>query len=316
MRFSLAIIGCFFATSAGAFSINEIDNAEYNGMALPSGQSGLTVVLQVLLDRAGVSPGVIDGYQGDMSTSALRGFEALRGFKVDGLLDDEVWTALGGNEAAPAIKSYELTSEDTANLTSSIPDNVREKAAMDKLGYVRVTEKLAERFHMDEDFLIQLNPDADFSAGSTIIVTDVGPDAGETVTRIEIRKSDRRAVAFNADGQMVTNYPVAIGSVETPSPEGDMIIEAIAIDPTYSYRPDVNFTADGVTDSLTLPPGPNGPVGTVWLDLTKPTYGLHGTDTPSKLFTQNSHGCVRFTNWDITELANMVNAGTKVEFVE
>jgi lipoprotein-anchoring transpeptidase ErfK/SrfK len=316
MRVSLAIIGCFFATSASALSVNDIRNAEYNGTTPPSGQSGLTVTLQVLLDRAGVSPGVIDGYKGDMSTSALRGFEELKGFNVDGLLDDEVWNALGGNEAAPVIKSYEITSEDTTNLTSSIPDDVRKKADMDKLGYVRVTEKLAERFHMDEDFLIQLNPDTDFTAGSTINVTDVGPDAGETVTRIEIRKSDRRAVAFNAEGQMVTNYPVAIGSAETPSPEGSMEIEAIAIDPTYSYRPDVNFTADGVTESLTLPPGPNGPVGTVWLDLTKPTYGLHGTSTPSKLFVENSHGCVRFTNWDVTELANMVDAGTKVEFVE
>ena len=147
-------------------------------------------------------------------------------------------------------------------------------------------------------------------------MADVGAKMEGEVARIEIRKSERRAVVYAADGHMMTNYPVAIGSDETPSPSGDMTVEAVAMDPTYSYNPDVNFVADGVKEQLTLPPGPNGPVGSVWIDLSKPTYGLHGTDTPASLFTAESHGCVRFTNWDVEELAHMVSEGVEVVFVD
>ena len=136
------------------------------------------------------------------------------------------------------------------------------------------------------------------------------------VARIEIRKSERRAVGFDAEGLMVTNYPVAIGSAGTPSPEGLVEVVAIAMDPTYSYLPETNFVVDGVTDALILPPGPNGPVGSVWIDLSKPTYGLHGTDSPASLFQAVSRGCVRFTNWDVEELAHLVKPGVSVEFLE
>ena len=316
MRILFAAVATCLSTSAFALTPTDVEDAQYAGGELPSGQSGIVVKLQVLLDRSGISPGVIDGYKGGMSESALRGFEAREGLKVDGILDSEVWSILGGQAAAPILMKYTITPEDAADLTDKIPDNVAEKAAMDKLGYTSVTESLAERFHMDEDFLKQLNPESDFAEGATITVVDAGEKMSQEVARIEIRKSDRRAVAFDQDGNMVVNYPVAIGSDQTPSPDGSVEITAIAMDPTYSYRPDVNFTADGVKEDLTLPPGPNGPVGSVWLDLSKPTYGLHGTDTPSELFSAASHGCVRFTNWDIEELAYLVSPGVTVEFVE
>jgi lipoprotein-anchoring transpeptidase ErfK/SrfK len=136
------------------------------------------------------------------------------------------------------------------------------------------------------------------------------------VTRIEVRKSERRAVAFDAQGRMVANYPVAIGSTATLSPEGTVEVVTVAMDPNYSYLPDTNFVTDGVTEALILPPGPNGPVGSVWIDLSKPTYGLHGTDTPDTLFQAKSRGCVRFTNWDVEELAHLVKPGVSVEFLE
>ncbi|UWR21162.1 L,D-transpeptidase [Sulfitobacter sp. S190] len=301
---------------AFALTPDDITSATYDGGSLPEGQSGVTVKLQVLLDRAGVSPGVIDGYKGGMSESALRGFEEREGFPVDGTLDKDVWAALGADSAAPILTSYTVTEEDAANLTDKIPDNVAKKAKLDQLGYTRVSEKLAERFHMDEDFLRALNEGASFAPGSTLMVTDPGARLEGTADRVEIRKSDRRAVAFDAAGNMLTSYPVAIGSQETPSPEGQVEVVAVAMDPTYSYRPDTNFVADGVEEALTLPPGPNGPVGTVWIDLSKPTYGLHGTDTPAKLFENDSHGCVRFSNWDVEELAFLVSQGVSVEFVE
>ncbi|WP_108483430.1 L,D-transpeptidase family protein [Oceaniglobus ichthyenteri] len=316
MRAILSFALILISGQATALTPDAIETAAYDGGALPEGQSGLTVKLQVLLDRAGVSPGIIDGYKGGMSESALRGFEAREGLHVDGILDAEVWTALGGNGVYSVLMSYEITEDDVSGLVTSIPDNVRDKAEMDHLGYVRVSERLAERFHMDEDFLTTLNTGATFTVGETITVADPGERMEADVARIEIRKSSNRAVTFDANGNMVSNYPVAIGSEDTPSPEGVVEVVAVAMDPTYTYRPDVNFVADGVDEALILPPGPNGPVGSVWIDLSKPTYGLHGTDTPAALFQNESHGCVRFTNWDVEELAYMVKEGVTVEFVE
>jgi lipoprotein-anchoring transpeptidase ErfK/SrfK len=314
---SIFICGLLLTASpALALTPEEIETATFDGLDVPDGQSGQSVKLQILLDRAGISPGVVDGYKGGMSESALRGFEERQGLPVDGLLDSEVWSALGGDAGLPVLASYTVSAEDVLGLTEAIPDHVAEKAQMAELGYLRASERLAERFHMDEDFLKALNPGMSFEAGAQIWVADVGtPIAGEVV-RIEIRKSERRAVAFDAEGRMVVNYPVAIGSDSTPSPEGNLEVVTVAMDPTYSYLPDTNFVADGVTEALILPPGPNGPVGSVWIDLSKPTYGLHGTDTPASLFQAVSHGCVRFTNWDVEELAHLVKPGTAVDFLE
>lgn len=316
MRSLFSTIPFLICSPAFALTMDAINSASYDNTELSDGQSALTVKLQVLLDRSGISPGVIDGYKGGMSESALRGFEARQGLPVDGILDADVWRALDGDAAAPVLMEYTITSDDVSGLTATIPDHVADKAAMDRLGYTSVTERLAERFHMDEDFLKQMNPESAFSEGSVISVVDVGADFEGTATRIEIRKSDRRAVVFDDMDQMLTSYPVAIGSEQTPSPKGRVEVTAVAMEPTYSYRPDVNFVADGVKEALTLPPGPNGPVGSVWIDLSEPTYGLHGTDTPAELFTAASHGCVRFSNWDVEELAYLVSSGVVVDFVE
>ncbi|WP_425072484.1 L,D-transpeptidase family protein [Sagittula sp. S175] len=316
MRFSFLALPLLVAGPALSLTADEVLQATYDGGALPDGQSGLTLTVQVLLDRAGVSPGVIDGYKGGMSESALRGFEEQAGLPVDGIMDAEVWAKLARDGAAPVLAEYVVTAEDVSGLTESIPDNVREKSEMAELGYTRVSERLAERFHMDEDVLKALNPDAQFVEGETLMVADPGAPLEGEAARIEIRKGAQRAVVYDGSDAIIANYPVAIGSDETPSPSGAVEVTAVAMDPTYSYNPEVNFEADGVKEALTLPPGPNGPVGTVWIDLSKPTYGLHGTDTPAKLFIHQSHGCVRFANWDVEELAHMVSQGVAVEFVE
>jgi lipoprotein-anchoring transpeptidase ErfK/SrfK len=189
-------------------------------------------------------------------------------------------------------------------------------AQQEMLGYVSAAEALAEKFHMDVDFLRQLNPGAGFGAGSTISVFSVKDPAEATVSRITIDKSTQRLLAETADGRTVANYPVAIGSAQTPSPSGRHEVKAIAIEPTYTYDPDKNFQQGDNDQALTIPPGPNGPVGSVWIDLSKPTYGIHGTPDPAELFTAQSHGCVRMTNWDALELADMVETGATVVFQE
>jgi lipoprotein-anchoring transpeptidase ErfK/SrfK len=299
-----------------ALTAEEIDAASYEGGDLPDDQSALTVKLQVLLDRAGISPGVIDGVKGGMSESALRAFEEQQGFTADGVLDEEVWAALGGPEAGPMMIEHTITAEDLAEVIGAeLPEDYSELAEMELLGYADGAEALAERFHMDEDFLEALNPDSSFSEGETILVADRGAPLEGEVARIEVRKGSNRLAAFDSAGQMIANYPVTIGSPDNPSPTGTHEVVAVAPEPTYSYNPE-NFQQGDNTEPLELPPGPNGPVGSVWIDLSEPTYGLHGTPYPSQLFERESHGCVRMANWDAEELAGMVGEGTVVEFVE
>ncbi|MEC9462166.1 MAG: L,D-transpeptidase, partial [Pseudomonadota bacterium] len=178
-------------------------------------------------------------------------------------------------------------------------------------------EMLAERFHMDEGYLRELNPGVDFSIpGTTIKVVEPGPVKKGNVARIVANKGLKQVFAYGEDGSLIAAYPASIGSADTPSPSGTVTIERIALDPGYTYNPKVNFQQGNNTKVLQIPPGPNGPDGTVWLALSKPTYGIHGTPEPSKIGRTQSHGCIRLTNWDATELAKMVKAGVTVEFVE
>lgn len=295
-----------------ALSPAAIDSATYEGTPLAEGRSALTVKVQVLLDRAGISPGVIDGYSGGMSETAMRAFEARAGLPVDGQLDAELWQALGGPQTSQIIRSYTITEDDVAKLSEApLPDDYSELAKLDKIGFTSVPEAVAEYFHMDQEFLEALNPGATWQPGETVTVVDIqtGSTPPPAVARIVIDKSSSRLQALDASGSVLTDYPVTIGSTDTPSPSGTHKVLAVAEDPTYSYNPELNFKQGDNDEFLTLPPGPNGPVGSMWIDLDKPTYGLHGTADPDSLFKNQSHGCVRLTNWDAHELAQMVNAG-------
>jgi lipoprotein-anchoring transpeptidase ErfK/SrfK len=179
-----------------------------------------------------------------------------------------------------------------------------------------VTEELAERFHMDEDLLEALNPDAQWIAGETVAVAAYGPNKEGKVARIEADKSDRQLRGYDADGKLLVAYPATIGSTDNPSPTGTHLVDAVAPMPNYTYNPEVNFQQGSNTTKLIIPPGPNGPVGAMWIDLTEPTFGIHGTPEPSKFDKTNSHGCVRLTNWDAEELSKLVEKGVPVEFID
>lgn len=303
--------------AAAPITAEAIEYASYSGGALPGVQAALTAKVQALLDRAGISPGVIDGIKGGMSRSAIAAFERRSGLPADGVMDARVWTALQAYAADPITTEYTITEADETRLTRYIPDDYLEKANMTTLGFTSVAEKLGERFHMDDDFIGVLNPDVPLVAGSRIKVIAPSKPLRAKVARILIEKGTNRVAGFDASGHMVVNYPATIGSAATPSPSGSHKVRAVALNPEYTYNPSINFTQGENRSVLTLPPGPNGPVGTVWIALTKPTYGLHGTATPSRLFVNESYGCVRLTNWDAEELAHMVEPGiTSVEFLE
>jgi lipoprotein-anchoring transpeptidase ErfK/SrfK len=274
--------------------------------------------LQVLLDRAHASPGVIDGYDGDNVRKAVAAFEMMRGLPVDGEMDEEVWRELVGQDPKPPLMRYTITRLDVRGpFTRRIPTDYGRMARLKRLGYRNAAEALAERFHMDLDVLHQLNPGVSFRRpGIEILVADPGRPASGKVERVVADKSKRQLFAYGADDRLIAAYPATIGSDDLPSPSGTHRISAVVRNAAYWYRPDVNFKQGNNDKPLRLPPGPNNPIGAVWIDLTEPTYGIHGTPDPSKIDKTNSHGCIRLANWDALELAGMVGKGVPVEFVD
>ena len=188
---------------------------------------------------------------------------------------------------------------------------------MPAMAYTSVREMLAERFHIDENYLQQLNPQTRFSrVGETIKVPNLVLPKRESVVRIVADKARKQVRGYNAEGRLVVAYPATIGSTDNPSPSGTVQVERIAFNPNYTYNPKVNFKQGSNNEILTIPPGPNGPVGTVWIALSKPTYGIHGTPDPSRIGKTSSHGCIRLTNWDAEELAKLVKPGVVVHFTD
>ncbi|MER9399619.1 L,D-transpeptidase family protein [Mesorhizobium sp. M0615] len=298
--------------------------------ALPPKAGGKTVVdpslslgarqdvaaLQVLLDRAGASPGVVDGRFGSNVDKALAAYNQITGSNLRSTDAVGIQAALA-QTGGDAFANYTITPEDAAGpYVASIPEDYSQKAQLDRMAYTSVTEALAERFHMDENYLKGLNPEADFSRPGTIIkVANFGRLVATPVARIVADKDKKQVFAYDAGGKLVAAYPATIGSADTPSPTGTHTVSRVALDPNYTYNPSINFKQGQNDKILTIPPGPNGPVGSVWIALDKPTYGIHGTPDPSKIGKTESHGCVRLTNWDARELAKLVSPGVTVEFV-
>ncbi|SUU88395.1 lipoprotein-anchoring transpeptidase ErfK/SrfK [Aminobacter aminovorans] len=273
--------------------------------------------LQILLDRLGASPGVIDGRFGSNVDKALVAYNEMTGASLKSTDAEGIKQALA-ETGGDAFGSYTITPEDAAGpFVASVPADYSEKAKLERMAFTSVTEMLAERFHMDENYLKALNPDLNFNRPGTIVkVANFGKLVNKPVSRIVADKGLKQVRAYNEAGQLVAAYPATIGSGDTPSPTGTHAVSRVALDPNYTYNPKLNFKQGENDKVLTIPPGPNGPVGSVWIALDKPTYGIHGTPDPSKIGKTESHGCVRLTNWDARELAKIVKAGVPVEFME
>ena len=273
--------------------------------------------LQILLARSHVSPGVIDGLSGGNLSKAVSALENMNGMPSTGRMSPAVDQILAAVGEKPVFTSYVISASDAAGpFTPVIPKDYAELAQLPRLGYKSIVEMLGEKFHMDEGFLRRLNPGARFAAGETITVADVGPPARTKVYHLVADRDARQLLGYDQAWNLVVAYPATIGSTDMPSPSGMHNVKAIAVDPVYWYRPKVNFQQGKNDKPLKIPPGPNNPVGAVWIGLDKPTYGIHGTPEPSRIDKTNSHGCLRLTNWDALELAHLVRPGVDVDFVD
>jgi len=295
---------------------------------------------QVILDRLGFSPGVIDGEEGQSYGAALRAFQKAESLDESGTLDQATLEAMRPWRDVPATRRVTIPAAFAKGpFFPGLPDGAAEQAELSELGYKNLMEALAERFHTTPEALIALNsPDTKIGAGKVIRVpniADVAPLAGKddrgwsatlqklgvaakqpAAARVVVDKSEGVLKAYDDKGDLIAQFPATMGSEHDPLPIGTWKIQGVGHNPDFHYNPELFWDVSDDKEAQLLPPGPNGPVGVVWIDLSKPHYGIHGTSAPHSIGRAESHGCVRLTNWDAARLAQMVEPGVAAVFQE
>ena len=271
---------------------------------------------QVLLERMYLSPGEIDGAYGSNMRQALTTYQATRKLPVTGKLDEATWNALNADNA-PTVTNYTLADEDTAGPFLPVPDTMMGKSELKKLGYATAIEGLGEKFHAAPALLQRLNPGKDLTrSGEQIVVPNVhGKPQLAQAAKVVVRDSTKTLQLLDASGALLAQYPVSTGSSRDPLPIGNWKIEGVHANPVYHYNPKLFWDAKTGDSKTQIQPGPNNPVGVMWIDLSKPHYGIHGTPVPGHVGKTESHGCIRLTNWSAAEVGAVVGEGTEVELV-
>jgi lipoprotein-anchoring transpeptidase ErfK/SrfK len=330
------------APQPAAFSeaaVNSTDTA----VLKPGTEGPAALRAQVLLDRAGFSPGVIDGKYGGLSLQAARAFQAANKLPVTGNIGPQTWALLQRDDL-PALVRLAVSANDASGpYVANIPEDMNAKAKLPALHYTNAMEAMAEKFHTTPAFLKRLNPGlTQVTPGAAILVPNVRgtrsmapegvkvaanaaprpmrdwgqvlnelsiPASQPKATRVVVDKSDKAVRVFGESDRLLAYFPATIGSEKDPLPLGTWKINGVAKLPPYNYNPKLFWDAEADDKKAKLPPGPNSPVGVVWIDLSKPHYGIHGTPEPANISRSESHGCIRLTNWDAARVAQMVSPG-------
>ncbi len=298
-------------TTAGA------SNTTGPGAAAPPAPDPMLMKAEVLLARAGFSPGVIDGTPGTNLRHAVAAFAQARGLQSDGDITPAVWAALNAPGSQPVAATYTVTQADVDGpYYPDVGEDLWKLSQLEHAGYSTPLEMLAERFHMSQEALQALNPGADFGkAGKVLAVAQVGDVSLPKIDHIQVDKAKASVTAYDKDDKLIAFAPATVGSPERPSPSGTHKVKGVARNPTYVYDPKKLTWGPKKHGKFTVQSGPNNPVGLVWIALDAPSYGLHGSPGPKLIGKTGSHGCVRMTNWDALEMADAVKPGVVVTFL-
>ena len=296
-----------------------VNGAQFNPLPNPSSRKPSPEILkaEILLDRARFSPGSIDGIDGDNFRKAIAAYRRQMGLGDSNALNGPTWDKLTGSDKDLVLVRRPVTADDLKGpFTKTIPARFERQSRLRRLGYKDIREELSEQYHVSVAMLVELNPTERWTTpGSEIVVPQVVVERGEAkVIRVVVDKATRAVEAFGQDGKLVAFYPASIGSEEKPAPSGEFNIQWVLHNPPYNYDPKFAFKGVKTRKPFTIAPGPNNPVGSVWMDLSVEGYGIHGTPEPDLVGKTQSHGCIRLTNWDAQDLASMVAKGTVVSF--
>ena len=290
-----------------AAAVNDPGLAQVVG---PGVRGAAVLRAQILLARAHFSCGEIDGRYGANLRGAIADFQTAHGLEAGGIVAQETWRILNA-DTAPALVRVTITPEDVAGPFIPVPEDMMEKAKLPALSYRSPLEGLAEKYHSSPALLKKLNPGSGFdSAGEEILVPNLEVPPPAKAAAVVVSKSRRSVAALDTEGKILSRYPATSGSDHDPLPIGRWKILGVGRDPSFHYNPELFWDAKGSDGKAVIPPGPNNPVGVAWIDLSKEHYGIHGTPEPSQIGKTQSHGCIRLTNWDVTELSKMVGPGT------
>ncbi len=296
-----------------AFDMDSFNSASDSPL-LRTGSKGAAVArAQILLDRAWFSCGEIDGRYAANMQRMVRAYQTARGLPVTGTVTKETWTSLREDGAPPLVR-YTVTEKDAAGPFEKTPADMAERATMKALVFESLDEALGEKFHVSVAYLHQLNDGRTAQSGQALVVPNVtGRAAPLKASSIEIGKTERVLYVVDAQKRPIAAFPISIGNEKNdPLPIGMMAIKNEVKNPSFTYDPKLLKNAPKDAPKVDVAPGPNNPVGSVWLGLTKPHWGIHGTPNPGNVGHSETNGCIHMTNWDAERLSTLAKAGFKV----
>ncbi len=295
----------------------EVDDARSAFAARREGTNVLAV--QLALARRGISSGPIDGVAGSQTRAALRTFQRSEGLPVTGLIDERTLSRLPLGPAA--LTNYVVTLADFSRLTW-VPSTWLGKSTRERLDYESILELLSERSHAHPQLIRQLNPGINWyriRPGTSVKVPAAAlPPVRGRIAFVRISLSEKALRAFDTSSNLVAHFPCSIARKAEKRPVGELEVVRLAPNPNYRFDPEIfkdSPEAQKIGRKLMIPPGPNNPVGTAWIGLSRPGYGIHGTPNPEAVGRTESHGCFRLANWNAEFLVRAAWVGMPV-FVE
>jgi lipoprotein-anchoring transpeptidase ErfK/SrfK len=274
------------------------------------------VEMQIALAREGFSPGSIDGIEGTQSRQALAAFQNAHQIPSSGILDEATLALL---QIAEPTHARAMISEAMLQAIDPKPESWIERGTRPRMAYNSLLELIAERSKAHPDYLLELNPKTDWQRlrpGDQVLVPLV-PDfrIEGIVDHVRIRLSERSLQAVDRDGRVLFHCPVSIARNVEKRPIGELRVEVKVADPNYTFNPAILTAAaarEGITEKFIVQPGPNNPVGSVWIGLNRPSYGIHGTPEPEKVGRTESSGCFRLANWNAETLLGALQPGSRI----